>query len=83
MGEAVLDQTRNEHVRPFQSFGLMHGRQHEEIAGLELGGRVHAVNVTGQEEIGDQTFKAVVLGGQERELLDVGEAVLGPLVGAA
>ena len=48
--------------------------------GSSLGGRVHPVNVAGQEQVGDQPFEAVVLGGQERELLDVGDAVVGPLV---
>ena len=80
MGKTLLDQPRNEHLLPLEPLGLMDGAEHENFARLIVDGRVHAVDVAGQQQIGDQPFEAVVLGGQERELFDVGNAVVRPLI---
>ncbi len=58
----------------------MHRAQDDHIARLVAGGRIHAVDISRQEQIGDQPFETIVLGGQKSELLDVGDAVLGPFI---
>ncbi len=55
-------------------------REDEDLARLVAVGRVHPVDVAGQEQVGDQPLEAVVLGGQEGELFDVGDPVVGPFV---
>jgi len=54
--------------------------QDQDLARLVAGDRVHPVDVASEEQVGDQSFEAVVLGGQESELLDVGDAVVRPFV---
>ena len=83
MGKALLDHPRNEDVRPLESLGLMNRGEDQDLAGLVALGRVHPVDVAGQQQIGDQALEALVLGGQQGELFDVGDPILGPLVRAA
>ena len=67
-------------MRPLEALGLVDRGEDEDLARLVARGRVHAVDVAGQEQVGDQPLEAVVLGGQQGELFDVGDAVVGPLV---
>ena len=62
--EAILDDTRNENVRPLEALGLVNRGENQNLAGLVACGRVHSIHVAGQQQVGDQSLEAIVLGGQ-------------------
>ena len=80
MREALLDQARDEDVGPLQALRLVDRAEDEDLVRLVGRDRVHAVDVAGQDHVGDQPLEAVVPAGQQGELLDVGDPVLRPLV---
>ena len=80
MREALFDQAEHEHVGPLQALCLVNRAEDDDLVRLVGRHRVHAVDVAGQDHVGDQPLQALVPGGQKGELIDVGEAVIRPLI---
>lgn len=67
-------------MRPLKALGLVNCGENQNFTGLVAGDRVHSIHVAGQQQVGDQSLEAIVLGGKQGKLIDVGDAVVGPFI---